>query len=270
MKKELPNLLFEKSLSEYSFDFLECSKLHSYSLIEYGENINSIMQSSFYTNLIKNNTSEMGFCVEIPLPKDNENSSLINSYNEIQTKRESTRKFNKKGITLKKLSSLLQFSYSLKGNKRNIPSAGGLYPIELFYINLNTQGLAKGVFHYNLSKNVLTKLENLNFQEQKSEIQKAFYFSDRNDVEIKSSAGIIILGGILNRVSFKYGDRGIRWALIESGAIMQNIYLSSSVLNLGCCAIGGYLDDNINKLLGFVAPYQTVLNAIVIGAKLEK
>jgi nitroreductase len=55
--------------------------------------------------------------------------------------------------------------------------------------------------------------------------------------------------------------------LVESGHIAQNFYLLSVATNLSCCAIGGYFDDALNKLLDIDGVNETVLYALAIGEK---
>ena len=83
--------------------------------------------------------------------------------------------------------------------------------------------------------------------------------------DLSSVSGIIVFAGILNRMSCKYGDRGIRFAITDVGAILQNIHLAAAAEEVACCAIGGYLDDEIDALMELQNPNETVLLTLFIG-----
>ncbi len=54
---------------------------------------------------------------------------------------------------------------------------------------------------------------------------------------------------------------------MEAGYLGQNIYLVSAALNLACCAIGGYLDDKLNKLLDVDGVKESVVAIAVVGPR---
>lgn len=83
---------------------------------------------------------------------------------------------------------------------------------------------------------------------------------------VKSSAVILAISGIFNRTQIKYGDRGYRYILLEAGHMAQNIYLLSAALGLKCCAIGGYIDDKINRLIDFDDQQEAVLYMLSLGS----
>lgn len=72
---------------------------------------------------------------------------------------------------------------------------------------------------------------------------------------------------MVHRGSFKYGNKSVVFNYIDSGAIMNNIYLLAGELNMGCCAMGGYLDDIIKGYLGLKTNTQIITGSIFIGNK---
>ena len=61
---------------------------------------------------------------------------------------------------------------------------------------------------------------------------------------------VIFLTMIMQRMRPKYQDRSYRYGLIEAGHLGQNIYLAATSMGLGACAVGAYMDDAINEMLG--------------------
>lgn len=180
-------------------------------------------------------------------------SSLLN--------RQSTREFSQKPITRKKLSSLLYFSTGLNkvNNAKHItrfyPSAGSRFPIECYLVALNCN-IPSGVYHYNVKCHSLEQLR----------ILTSFEFDNYFSQDwIKNSSAIFLLSAIFNRNTIKYGNRGYRLTLIESGHIGQNISLVATALNMGYCPIGGFLDDNLNELLDLDGLDESIIYAFALG-----
>lgn len=272
MNTDIFNIFFEQGLSKESLDFIECSKLTPYNSMNFGTRIKSIMQIPYYAKQIVNHTEEIGICESVPLRQSK--SKEINTLRDIQLARKSIRKFSG-FLSLKNISNLLLNSYFVTETfeshthhlyRRSIPSGGALYPIDLFYISLNTDGLKNGVYYYNLHKEML---ECLFLEDEyrlfKNKLKKIFPSEIIGDWDLKDISGIIAFGAKLNKVSCKYGDRGLRFALMEVGSILQNIHLAAVIENVACCAIGGYYDDEINEFLQLRYPDETTLLTLFIG-----
>ena len=65
----------------------------------------------------------------------------------------------------------------------------------------------------------------------------------------------------------KYGERGYRFILQESGHIAQNVYLLCEALGLKCCALGGFRisDEQIEKFLGIDGLTESIVYTLVVG-----
>jgi SagB-type dehydrogenase family enzyme len=69
------------------------------------------------------------------------------------------------------------------------------------------------------------------------------------DQDGKGSIPCLILIMIDTRLSqAKYGDRAIRFGLLEAGALVQTIYLAGEKLGLSICALGTVCDRAALKL----------------------
>lgn len=175
-------------------------------------------------------------------------------------RRKSKRVFSKKPLSLETLSNLLYYSCGLRDNKppwagnRTYASPGARYTLEVYVISKNTE-LAKGVYHYNLRSHSLETLVLGRFRDNN-------YF---NQDWILPSNCIILFTAVFKRNTIKYGERGYRHVLAESGHLGQNFYLTATALGLNICAIGGYLDDGLNELLGVDGVSETVIYALATG-----
>jgi SagB-type dehydrogenase family enzyme len=174
--------------------------------------------------------------------------------------RTSSRNFSKRKVPIEKLSTLLFYGAGQKTGSealgRFYPSGGGLYPLELYIISLNTD-LKKGLYHYSIQNHGLeTLIEFSNFNYRRYFIRQSW---------IPKSAFMIVVTAVFHRTIDKYGDRGYRHILSEAGHIAQNLYLLSSALKLACCSIGGYRENSLGKLLDIEGSEESVVYVIAFG-----
>ncbi|MFW9972805.1 MAG: SagB/ThcOx family dehydrogenase [Candidatus Odinarchaeota archaeon] len=180
--------------------------------------------------------------------------------------RQSIRNFKNEPITISQLSLLL---FGMTGLTRifpqiafrTVPSAGGLYPIEVYPIINNVKNLDQGVYHYNISKHLLELLKIGDFREEIAlgclDQQMAF-----------NSAINFVWTAIIGRSKWKYLQRCYRYIYIDAGHIGQNFYLIAEALGLGACTIGAIYDDELNDLLGIDGIHETAIYVGVLGKKI--
>lgn len=164
--------------------------------------------------------------------------------------RKSTRKFSGNALKIDNISSVLRLSSGIKNDshgflRRQYPSAGALYTLEIYVIGIhsNLELLNKAVTHYNVKKHSLEIIKETSIP------TIITCFLPVNHTIVEGSGCMIIITACFDRIFQKYTERGYRYALIESGHLAQNIYLICAALNIGCCSIGGYYDEKINDLL---------------------
>lgn len=187
------------------------------------------------------------------------------SQSDLLNKRRSIRQFSGSAITKKELyyllhqSSGLTFKWdSLDQSRRPYPSAGARYPLEVYPLVLNCDGIEEGLYHYNVKEDVLELLVNKDLKEWISSVTNGERWLER-------AAVIFIITGVLDRTRIKYGDRGYRYILLEAGHLGQNLCLLATELGLGTCAIGGYLDAEVNKLLDISLQKEVAMYLIAAG-----
>ncbi len=184
---------------------------------------------------------------------------------DILVKRHSTRNFSKNSLTLMDISLLLfgmegltrlftQFSY------RITPSAGGLYPIEIYPVVNNVEGLQKGVYHFNIPEHSLELIKVGDFRTEVANgcLGQKMAFN---------SAVNFIFTAIIERSKWKYLQRCYRYIYLDCGHIGQNFYLVAEALGLGACAIGAIFDDELNTILDIDGKSETAIYVGVVGKK---
>lgn len=189
---------------------------------------------------------------------------------DIIEQRRTRRDFNGKLITINELSKLLYFSYGISGQVsipkdatitqflRTAPSAGALYPLEIYVNIFACKKLKNGLYHYNVLDHTLEQLKIGDFKWVIAESCMVDTMLDKANV-------MILITGIFKRTVFKYHERGYRFVLMESGHVAQNVSLVCEAMGLGSTLIGGFKDDEINKFLGIDGINEAVLYPIIIG-----
>lgn len=179
--------------------------------------------------------------------------------------RRSVRKFRGKPISYDDLSYMLyapcglrDFGDSINDSRRPYPSAGARYPLEIYPLVLNCEEIKNGLYHYNVKENSLEVL-------LEEDLQKWLSIAFGKEEWLKNAAVLFIITGVLGRTHIKYGDRGYRYMLIETGHLAQNLCLLATELGLGTCPIGGFIDDKINQLLDIQLQKEFSLYVIAIG-----
>jgi SagB-type dehydrogenase family enzyme len=79
------------------------------------------------------------------------------------------------------------------------------------------------------------------------------------------AAVCFVLTGLFQRTRWKYHERSYRYVLLEAGHIGQNLYLAATSMALGACAVGAFLDDTLNALLGLDSEEEAALYLITVG-----
>ena len=63
----------------------------------------------------------------------------------------------------------------------------------------------------------------------------------------------------------KYGHRGLRYILMDVGHICQNLLLASEALDLKCCPVAAFFDDEMNSLLEIDSEEEAVVYLASVG-----
>lgn len=141
---------------------------------------------------------------------------------------------------------------------RTAPSGGGLYPVETFCLVFDVEGVSPGAYFYNA---LAHRLELVAPGDCRSRLVNASNLKN----EIGKAGFCVALSVVLPRSSFKYGQRAYRFALLEAGHIAQNILLAAEGLDLGALPIGGFFDDDMNRLLDLDGCQEFVVYLLLVG-----
>jgi SagB-type dehydrogenase family enzyme len=169
--------------------------------------------------------------------------------------RRSVREYAARPLTAAELSQLL---WSAQGvvtadGKRTAPSAGGLYPLELYLAT------AEGLFHYDPAGH---RLRRVGEQDHRTALAHAAL----DQMMMAEAGACFVFAAVYARIGEKYGwERCHRYVHLEVGHASQNLMLEAAVLGLGSVAIGPFEDAHVRDLLGLPADHEPVY-MVSVGA----
>lgn len=190
---------------------------------------------------------------------------------EIIRSRRSPQAFATNSIDIDTIGTLLHTAISVTGvietehptkSLRAYPSAGALYPVEVYIGVRASRDLATGLYYYTPDHHGLRVLDT----GSQPELLDAFV----DDSVATAAPLIILLTGVFWRSKAKYGPRGYRYTLLEAGHIAANIGITAEALGLTSRPIGGFDDDLLNESIGIDGVNEAAIYAVPVGTAREE
>ena len=171
--------------------------------------------------------------------------------------RRTVRAFSNKPMHLHQLSQCLWSGQGITedhGNKRAAPSAGALYPLDLYAaVGLGgVEGLDTGVYRYKPEGHDL-------LQVMKGDKREDVAMASLRQMWMSTAPVTLVITADYRRITGKYGKRGIRYALIESGHLGQNIFLQAEAIGLACGIVGAFDDGRVILAAGLPPTHEPLL-----------
>jgi SagB-type dehydrogenase family enzyme len=142
-------------------------------------------------------------------------------------------------------------------SRRPVPSAGALYPLELYVIPLAVSGLDAAVYHYHPYRHRLHLLAPLAWGDLRAAVV--------DPSVLETAAVLVLVTAVFWRSRFKYGPRGYRFALLEAGHLAQNALLAAAALGLAALPLGGFYDRRLDDLVAADGLDEATVHALLFG-----
>jgi SagB-type dehydrogenase family enzyme len=175
--------------------------------------------------------------------------------------RRSHREYTDGPLSLTELAQLLWAAQGVTSSEgfRTAPSAGALYPLEVYVLAGNVIDLVTGIYHYTPHSHTLTRV--VDGDHRRALMQAALYQSS-----ILDAPAVIIIAAVYERTTAKYGARGERYVHMEAGHAAQNVYLQAVALGLGTVVLGAFADKEVKRVL-HLHEHEQPLYLLPIGRK---
>ncbi len=186
----------------------------------------------------------------IKLPKPKLEGKV--SVEEAISKRRSVREFKGKALTLDEISQLLWAAQGMTDPRgyRAAPSAGALYPLEVYLVTREVEGLEPGVYKYHVQSHSLTQIQKA--KEGMNPIYELYQAALSQEC-IRRAHINMVFGAVFERTTTKYRERGYRYVYMEAGHAAQNVLLQAEALGLGGVVVGAFYDEMVRSALSMAA-----------------
>jgi SagB-type dehydrogenase family enzyme len=182
--------------------------------------------------------------------------------------RRSVREFGSCPIPLSCLSDALGLAYGAGdliavGDGRSafshpVPSAGGLYPLQLFAAVGRVLGLDSGLYRYRSFDHALDLLGSGPTPAELGPLMLGQNF-------LEQAGAVVLIGAAFERMLSKYGPRGYRYCLLEAGHVAQNFCLVAGSRGLRSVCLGGFGDTKLNAALHLDGKREAIVYAVAVG-----
>ncbi|MBD2485715.1 SagB/ThcOx family dehydrogenase [Planktothrix sp. FACHB-1365] len=170
-----------------------------------------------------------------------------------------------------RLSHLLLHSYGLTAKLptmggvhylRAAPSAGGLYPAEIYLISRGTAILAPGLYHYQPQTHALVQF----WEDQVwHNLRDACFWHP----VLENTHLALVTTAVFYRSFWRYQDRAYRRICLDTGHLLGNLELMAAMNDYRPHLIGGFADDILNQLLYLDPEVEGVTTVLALANLLE-
>jgi len=180
------------------------------------------------------------------------------SVEEAIARRRSLRQFSDRRLSVEQIAQLCWAGQGITDPVRKFrasPSAGALYPMEMYVVT------AEGVDHYGPADHSLTRMI-------AGDIRPGLQSASFGQAPVGDAPACVVLAAVVQRSARKYRQRAERYCLLEAGHVAQNILLQATALELGGVTIGAFADAEVATLLKLPKDH-SVLYLLPIGHPVE-
>jgi SagB-type dehydrogenase family enzyme len=171
--------------------------------------------------------------------------------------RRTLRSFTSDPLSPEAFSQLLWAGYGITqkgGFRRAVPSAGALYPMDLYAVlgDGGVAGFRAGVYHYDPQEHAVSLVAE---GDPRNDLSRA----SLHQTWMAQPPLNLVITAEYGRITLKYGERGTRYAMIEAGHMAQNIFLQAEALGLGAGIVGAYDDRQVIRVLRIPKSHEPLL-----------
>jgi len=181
--------------------------------------------------------------------------------------RKTLRKYSTKALSLNELAFLLWMTQGVKTvasrpvTFRTVPSAGARHAFETYILVNKVNGLLSGLYRYIASKHSLL------LEKKGITLAARLTAACAGQAQVLNSAVTFFWVAVVERMFWRYDERGYRYLHLDAGHVCQNLYLAAEAIDSGVCAIAAFNDDKVNKMLGLDGEKEFAIYIASLGKK---
>jgi len=185
----------------------------------------------------------------------------------IETRR-TIRAYAKTPLNLEETAYLLWVSQGVKhvstrpSTARTVPSAGARHAFETLLLANRITGLEPGLYRYAAIEHGLLPLN------ADKEIAEKLAHACLDQSQLTNCAAAFIWVVVVERMFWRYAERGYRYLHLDAGHVCQNLALGAEQIGCGICPIAAFDDEQLNQTLGLDGEEQFVIYLATVGKKI--
>ena len=193
-------------------------------------------------------------------------SLISNRLKEIIDRRASLRTFRDDPISPLELSYLLWCTQGIRkrlpyATLRTVPSAGARHAFETYILVNRVEGFEPGLYRYLAGDHQIQEYI------RGTDIAMKITQASGGQEFLQECAVTFLWVAIVNRMTWRYQERGYRYLFLDAGHVCQNLYLATESIDCGACAVAAFDDDKMNTLLGLDGIRQFVIYLAAVGKR---
>jgi SagB-type dehydrogenase family enzyme len=203
--------------------------------------------------------------IELPQPADLNIPSA--DLRQMIEQRRSLRRYDRKPLSLDELSYLLWLTQGVKritgrpATLRTVPSAGARHAFETYLLVNRVDGLEPGLYRFIATRHALMRVE------APADIDVQLTAASRQQEHVLLSAVTFIWVAVVERMTWRYVERSLRYLFLDAGHVCQNLYLAAESIGCGVCAVDAFDDEPVNQLVGADGEGQFTIYMATVGKK---
>jgi len=178
--------------------------------------------------------------ISLPRPRYQSQTSIEQAL----SRRRSVRDFRDRPLVLSELSQFLWAAQGIthRSGYRAAPSAGALYPLDVYVLAGNINGIDVGTYKYLPHEHSL-------LHDASGDKRMALRQAALDQPAVSGAAAVFVICAVYERTTGTYGKRGNRYVHMEAGHAAQNVYLQAVALQLGTVVLGAFDDEQVKEVL---------------------
>ncbi len=178
--------------------------------------------------------------LSLPEPRQSSDTSV----EEALRKRRSVREYTSGSLTLAELGQLLWAAYGVTrpDGKRTAPSAKELYPLRIYAVVGEVDGLEPGLYRYEPASH------GLEFRIA-AELRAALHEATFSQSAVQEAPAVLVFSGVYALAEAEFGAGGRQYVHMDLGHVGQNVHLQAVALGLGTVVIGAFRPARVQQLL---------------------
>ena len=126
---------------------------------------------------------------------------------------------------------------------RAAPSAGAMYPTEVYVAVRGMPGLAPGVYDYQVLDHSLALV-------REGDVLPQLHGAAFGNPAVAAAEAVVLLTAEWFRSSWRYRERGYRRALLDTGHVLGNVVAAAPCEGFTAMPVASFRDEVIEKILG--------------------